>query len=96
MLSYQAAYKFTYYSDPALLAADLKNGTVDAALMSEYDALAKLSTSEYNVQILSEEPVYFVVPQNKQTFFDAISAVLNGYAKRRHHSEAQTGVHKLS
>jgi hypothetical protein len=77
-LSYQTAYQFTYYSDPALLTADLKNGTVDAALMSEYDALAKLSASEYNVQVLSEAPIYFVVPQNKQTFFDAISAVLNG------------------
>ena len=78
MLSYNAAYQFTYYSDPTLLVTDLKNGTVDAALMSEYDVLAKISASEYNVQVLSESPVYFVVPQNKQTFFDAISAVLSG------------------
>ena len=76
ILSYQNGYDFSYYSDSRLLLNDLKEGLVDAAVMSEYDALSGAGANEYTLQVLSETPVFFSVSPEKQTFYAKLNAVL--------------------
>ena len=76
VLSYRGDYDFIYYSDKNLLLNDLEQGLVDAAVLSEYDALSRSGISDYVIEVMSETPVLFLVSANKQTFYDELSRVL--------------------
>jgi ABC-type amino acid transport substrate-binding protein len=72
----QNEYDYTYYSDSNLLLNDLSIGTVDAVIMSEYDALPYTGITEFDVQELSSSPIYFVVHNQKQSFYEKLNQTL--------------------
>ena len=79
-LSYQHNYDFIYYSDKNLLLADLAQGLVDAAVLSEYDALSGSGISDYTTRVLGETQVFFLVSGAKQTFHAELHRVLSQMA----------------